>query len=168
MEKPFILLLDGMTGSGKTTASKLLAERVSRMATIGLDQVKLFISDFERGDRDNNIAREIILSMTKIYLDHNISVLIDQPIKTGEVEIYENVAKEYQVPLYKVQLFTSPDNAFKRIVERMKTWDNPTPEEQVKKNIGFFKSKKDQSFVQIDTTDNDPGQVVEKIANILN
>ena len=68
MRIPFLLLLDGMTGSGKTTVSKKLAERIPRLATIGLDKVKLFISDFERGDRDNNIGRDLISLRKKTRL----------------------------------------------------------------------------------------------------
>ena len=65
MKTPFILLLDGMTGAGKTTVSNTLAKKIPRIATFGLDTVKLLISDFERGDRDNNIGRDVVLAMTK-------------------------------------------------------------------------------------------------------
>lgn len=167
MQIPFLLLLDGMTGSGKTTTSKLLAQKIPRLATIGLDKVKLFISDFERGDRDNNIGRNIIVEMTKIYLTNNISVVIDQPIKSDEVSMYENIAKKYSVPIYKIQMFANPEVAFKRITERMKSWDKPTSEEQVHKNIAFFKSKKDSDFHQIDTTTKSVDEVVNEVSNII-
>lgn len=167
MKTPFLLLLDGMTGAGKTTTAELLSKQIPRVATIGLDRVKLFISDFERGDRDNDIAREIVLSMTKIYFDNNISVIVDQPIRTREISVYEEIAKHYSVPLYKVQLYTSPETAFDRIMERMKTWEKPTPEEQVRKNIDFFKSKKDMEFTQIDTTALGANQVAEQILGLL-
>lgn len=167
MKKLFLLLLDGMTGVGKTTTSELLSKQIPRVATIGLDKVKLFISDFERGDRDNDIAREIVISMTKIYFDNSISVIVDQPIKTREIDIFENIARHYSLPIYKVQLFTSPEIAFERIMERMKSWVVPTSEEQVRKNIGFFKSKKDIDFVQIDTTSKQSEEVTEQILTIL-
>lgn len=168
MRTPFLLLLDGMTGSGKTTVSNKLAERIPRLATIGLDKVKLFINDFERGDRDNNIGREIIIEATKIYLHNNISVIVDQPIRSNEVDVYENIAKEYSVPIYKIQMFANPEVAFKRIIERMKNWDNPTSEEQVRKNIGFFKSKEDLDFIQIDTTQKSIEETFELVMNIVN
>lgn len=168
MKTPFLLLLDGMTGSGKTTVSNKLAEKIPRLATIGLDKVKLFISDFERGDRDNNIGRDIIIEMTKIYLANNISVIVDQPIRSNEISVYEGIAKEYSVPIYKIQMFADTEIVFKRIMERMKSWDNPTSEEQVHKNISFFKSKKDNGFYQIDTTTKSIDEVVVEIFNIIN
>lgn len=167
MKTPFLLLLDGMTGSGKTTVSNKLAEKIPRLATIGLDKVKLFINDFERGDRDNNIGRDIIVEMTKIYLANNISVIVDQPIKSGEINVYENIATEYSVPIYKIQMFADTEVVFKRIVERMKSWDNPTSEEQVHRNIAFFKSKKDDGFYQIDTTKKTADEVVSEVWGIL-
>lgn len=168
MQTPFLLLLDGMTGSGKTTTSKKMAEKIPRLATIGLDKVKLFISDFERGDRDNGIARDITIAMTKIYLASNISVCVDQPIKSDEISVYEDIAKEYSVPIYKIQMFADPEVALKRIQERMKSWDKPTPMELVHRNISIFKSKKDNGFYQIDTTSKSIDEVLSEVFNVLN
>ncbi len=168
MKTPFLLLLDGMTGSGKSTVSNRLAEKIPRLATIGLDKVKLFISDFERSDRDNNIARDIIVEMTKIYLTNNISVIVDQPIKSGELSVYEDIAKVHSVPFYKIQMFADTEVVFKRIMERMKSWNNPTSEEQVHQNIEHFKSKKDNGFIQMDTTIKSADEVVDEVLAILN
>src|SRR3989344_6878236 len=111
MKTPFILIIDGMTGAGKSSVSKLLSKKLPRTAVIGMDKVKLFISDFERNERDNGIARNIIREMTKIYLDNEISVIIEQPIKSEEVNIYESMAEAYSMPIYKTQLFTTPELA---------------------------------------------------------
>ena len=50
----------------------------------------------------------------------------------------------------------------------MKNWDNPTSEEQVRKNIGFFKSKEDLDFIQIDTTQKSIEETFELVMNIVN
>lgn len=167
MKTPFLLLLDGMTGSGKTTISNKLAEKIPRLATIGLDKVKLFISDFVRGDRDNNIGREIIIEMTKIYLTNGISVIVDQPIRSSEISIYEEIAKGRSVPIHKIQIFADPDVAFERIIKRMKSWDKPTSDEQVRSNISMFKSKKDSGFHQIDTTTKSIDEVAGEVFDLL-
>ena len=60
MNKPFLIIIDGMTGSGKTTVSNMLSKNIPRLAIIGMDKVKRFISDFERGEKDNAIAKDIV------------------------------------------------------------------------------------------------------------
>lgn len=167
MKNAFILLIDGMTGAGKTSVSKLLSEKLPRTAVIGLDKVKFFISDFERGDRDNGIARTIIREMTKIYLDNELSVIIEQPFKTEEVEMYENVARAHSLPIYKVQLFTTPEVALTRVTTRQKEWNMQVPEEHIKRNIAYFKSKADGGFKQIDTTSMSIEEVTAEIFSLL-
>lgn len=77
MKTPFLLIIDGMTGAGKTTTTRLLADSIPRLAVVGMDKIKKFISDFERGERDNLIARDVTFEMTRSYLEHNISVVIE-------------------------------------------------------------------------------------------
>ena len=167
MKTPFILIIDGMTGAGKSSVSKLLSKKLPRTAVIGMDKVKLFISDFERNERDNGIARNIIREMTKIYLDNEISVIIEQPIKSEEVNIYESMAEAYSMPIYKTQLFTTPELAMQRVLERQKDRDNKVPEERIKQNIAYFKSKKDRGFKQIDTTSKSIENVAAEIFSLL-
>jgi predicted kinase len=169
MVKPFLLLLDGMTGAGKTTTTKLLAKKLPRTAIIGMDKIKKFISDFERGERDNTIARDIVLLMTKKYFDHGLSVIVDQPFKTQEEIIqYENLAKEYSLKCYKFQLFASPEVAFSRVVNRQKDLEDKVPEERVQRNISLFQKRDHLDFIIIDTSDLDENVaselILEKIA----
>ena len=167
MKIPFVLLIDGMTGAGKTSVSKLLSTKLPRTAIIGLDKVKFFISDFERGDRDNGIARTIIREMTKIYLDNQISVVIEQPFKSEEVDMYESVAKLHSVSIYKVQLFTTPEVALNRVATRQNDWGIQVPEEHIKRNIAYFKSKEERGFKQIDTTLMSVDEVAAGIINLM-
>lgn len=168
MKKSFLLLIDGMTGSGKTTVSNLLSERTPRVATIGMDKVKRFISDFERCEKDNAIARDIIFEMTKKYLDHNISVIVDQPIKTeDELKRYEDIARKYSAPIYKVQLFTTPKLAFERVIKRQENREIKVPKERIKRNISLFKNKKDKGFFIIDTSKISSDQAAESIFNLF-
>lgn len=153
MNNPFLIILDWMTGSGKTTVSKSLSKQIPRLATVWMDKIKRFISDFERWERDNTIARDIVFVMIKRYLDHNISVLIDQPFKTEEeIKEYESLIHKYWGQIYKFQLFTDPDIAFKRVINRQKDREIKVPKNRIKRNIWLFKNKENNWFLAIDTS----------------
>src|SRR3989338_3826872 len=153
MKKQFLLIIDGMTGAGKSMLASQLSKQIPRCAVIGMDKVKRFISDFERGERDNSIAREIIFEMTKKYFEHNISVILDQSFKSDkELKLYEKLAHKYHFPLYKVQLHTTPTLALERVRSRQQDWTNKIPEERIKRNISLFKSKEKNGFTVIDTS----------------
>jgi thymidylate kinase len=168
MNRPFLLIIDGMTGAGKTTVSKLLAEKIPRMAVIGMDKVKRFISDFERGERDNQIAREIVFAMTEKYFDHGISVLIEQPFKSDEeLQKYEMLAQKYAASVCKIQLFTTPKLALERVQNRQKDCEDKCPEERVKRNIGLFENRSHQGFVVIDTSHLPSSEVADEIVKLV-
>jgi len=169
MKKRFLLIIDGMTGSGKTTAAMLLSKHFPRVAIIGMDKVKRFISDFKRGERDNLIAREIIFEMTRKYFEHNIAVILDQSFKSDkELKLYEKLAHKYSFPIYKVQLYTTPKLAMERVQFRQQDWANKIPEERIKRNISLFKNKQEDGFIVIDTTKISSKKVVNKILKLFN
>lgn len=168
MNKNFILLLDGMGGAGKTTTSKFLADKVPRMATVGIDKIKRFVSDFERGVRDNQIAREVSFVMAEKYLDLGLPVVIDHPFRLKEdVEAYEKLAKKHDIPCYKYQLCADPDTALQRVIERTKETKGDLPEERAKQNISLFETHEDFGFTIIDTTDCSPQHAAEQIIKDL-
>lgn len=162
--KKFILLLDGMTGAGKTTTSGLLAKELPRVAIVGMDKIKKFVSDFERGVRDNLIARDVTFVMTEKYLDLGLSVIVEQPFRSvEEVEKYEKLAKSYNIPCYKYQLHAHPDIAFQRVIMRTKQNGGDLPQERVKHNISLFTPRDHIGFTVVDTTD----CAIEYAANLI-
>lgn len=169
MNQPFLLIIDGMTGAGKTTSSMLLAEKIPRVAIIGMDKVKRFISDFERGERDNQIARDIVFTMTEKYFEHGISVIVEQPFKSDEeLKKFEDLVKKYSFSLHKIQLFTSPELAFERVQNRQASRKNKNSEERIRRNIGLFENKAHKGFTVIDTSNISSFEVVNKIMEVLN
>ena len=106
-----------------------------------MDKVKRFISDFKRCPEDNTIARDVIFEMTKKYIDHDLSVIIDQAFKIDEIKKYENLANKHKIAFYKFQLFTSPEIAHIRILNRQKDFKDRVPKNEYKK-IFFYLRKK--------------------------
>src|SRR3989344_2331571 len=153
MEKQFLMLIDGMTGAGKTTTTKLLSQHLPRTAIIGMDKIKKFISDFERGERDNSIARDITVAMAKKYIGYGLSVIVEQAFRNeDDVKPYEELAKRSSLSCYKFQLFASPEIAYGRVMLRQKDLEDKVPEERVQRNISLFKKKDALGFTVIDTS----------------
>lgn len=153
MNEQFLLLLDGMMGAGKTTTTGFLRKQLPRTAIIGMDRVKKFISDFERCERDNTIAREIIVEMTKKYLTLGLSVIVEQPFwDPADVQQYADIAQEHSVTFHKFQLFTTPEVAYQRAVERQESWEDKVPDEKIREVIALFKQNERLGFHSIDTT----------------
>ena len=162
--KKMLILIDGMSGSGKTTTTKLLLKKLPRTAHIGFDIIKKFISDFERGSRDNGIAREVVVVMAKKYLELGLSVIVDQPFRTEEeIKAYEQMAVDLAIPCYKFQLHAEPQVAFERVMKRTKERKGDLTEERVKRNISIFQSRSHLGFEMIDTTNLQPEATAEKI-----
>ena len=168
MTKQFILIIDWMTGAGKTTVSGLLSKEIPRLAVVGMDKVKRFISDFERWERDNKIAKDVVFEMAKKYLDYDISVIVEQPFKTyEELKRYEEISEKYKVPLYKIQLFTSPEIALNRVLNRQKNLEFKISEERIKRNIDFFEKKENKDFTVIDTSLISSEDVKEMVLEVI-
>ncbi len=159
-----LILIDGMSGAGKTTTTLLLCKSLPRTAHIGLDRIKKYISDYERGARDNAIAREVVFAMAQKYLELNISVIVEQPFRTKDhISKYDTLAKEHAIPCHKLQFYTDPDIALSRVIERTRNSESTLTEAQAKKNIALFESFDTLGFTTIDTTTLSPEEVSEFI-----
>jgi len=89
-----------MSGAGKSTTARLLSKKLPRTAHIGMDIIKRFVSDFERGTRDNAIAREVTVAMVKKYLELRLSVVLDQPFSADEeIKTYGQTTIDYAAVL---------------------------------------------------------------------
>ncbi|MCB9798548.1 ATP-binding protein [Candidatus Nomurabacteria bacterium] len=159
-----LILIDGMSGAGKTTTTKLLLEKLPRTAHVGMDVIKRLVSDFERGVRDNDIARAVTFAMAEKYLQLGLSVIVEQPFRTEKmVQEYEQLAKKHHINCHKYQIHADPKVAFERVVDRTKRNGGDLTKERAEKNISLFQSKKHLGFFMIDTTSTKPVKVATMI-----
>jgi predicted ABC-type ATPase len=87
-----VILLHGPMGSGKTTLSKLLHERIKPSARVALPDIKRIVSGGQPNTAD--IARTIMLQMSRTYLQNDIPVIIEVVCKADYIAACETLAVE--------------------------------------------------------------------------
>ncbi len=105
-------------GSGKTTISKLLHEKVNNVAHIGLDRIKWFVSGFKRTKVQNKKARAIVMAMAKEYLKQGISVIVDDAMKQEQITAYKKIAKAAKATFLTYKLNASKEVLLIRVSAR--------------------------------------------------
>lgn len=76
MKKPFILVISGPIGSGKTTVANTLKRHLPNSAFISTDDIRYFLNSYQRKPIFNAITRNVISAMTASYTAQKINVVI--------------------------------------------------------------------------------------------
>lgn len=157
-------------GSGKTTIGKLLHNKLERTALVSTDAIKFFISDFERGERDNKIAAAVLMQMCKEYIKNDINLLIPQGFwKKEYLDPYIQLAEENDLELHVYQLVASRETLLARIKERpiSKFAKTPVPEDRIIKNLTTWEENRYGVGKVFNTEELNPEQVAQLILEDL-
>ena len=164
--KHFLVIIDGPMGSGKTTVGKILHSKLKRTAVLSTDKIKFFLSDFERGERDNSITANVLLQMCREYIRQGINVLLAQGFWKKEfIEPYITFAKENDLALFVYQLEASREV----LLERIKNRPTPTiakvpvPQKRIEENFSVWSENKYEAQKVFNTETLPP----EAIANLI-
>ncbi|MFC1623302.1 hypothetical protein ACFL16_02775 [Patescibacteria group bacterium] len=115
-EKQFILILDGPSCGGKTTAANMILESFGGIFDAQSDRIKWLISDYAA-----DVYRDIVLEMTmeavKIALKNGMSILRQGAIY-GKDEMLE-VAREFDVPVFVANISAPKEVLDERFSERI-------------------------------------------------
>lgn len=125
-------------GSGKTTIGKILHKELKRTAVLSTDMIKFFLSDFERGERDNALTASVLRQMCKEYIRNEINLVLAQGFwKKEYLEPYLEIAKENNLEVFIYQLEAPKEFLLERIRNRPKPElaRTPVPEERIQKNL---------------------------------
>jgi thymidylate kinase len=171
-KKLFVVVIDGPMGSGKTTVSKLLNEKLEGTARVALADVKRFISGFEKDHNYNVVSQEIILVMVEEYLKRGISVIVEWAMKKERAEAFKEIAKKYNAQHFIYQLDAPKSLLIERVKERTGTLldKSELPEKNIKnieenfeKNYSFHIENKHDDVAVIDSEKLSPEQIVDHI-----
>ena len=170
--KTFLLILDGPMGSGKTTTSKLLNEKLQGTARIALGDVKRFISGFDKDHMYNKISQEVILVMVNEYLKRGISVIVEWAMNKKKVDSFKDIANNNKSRFIVYQLDAPRELLLQRVKERTHSLINKPElskrnikniEENFDKNYGFHIENRHDSAIVLNSQELNP----KKITNLI-
>lgn len=168
--KPFIIVIDGPMGAGKSTVAKLIHQKIPGIAHIGLDRTKFFVSHFNRTPEENAIAGAVVLEMYKTYLKNGVSVLLEQGFKHRKLLTpYLSFAKKMNLSVLIFQIEASPELLLERLALR------PKPEAAKRKvskarmiaNIKSYFENKHQDAIIISSENQSPEQIASQILKLI-
>lgn len=172
MNTPFLILIDGPMGSGKTTTSKLLNEKMPNTARVALPDIKRLIPNYGESKETLHVIREVMKVMVDKYLEHGVSVVLEQISKADSVAILTEVANRHEADFYPYRLTAPKELRWERVQERTRGMMevDVLPEEKIKTLEGFFEPNHqfylDNPIEQaetIDTSDKTPEEVADLI-----
>jgi len=177
INKLFLIFIDGAMGSGKTTTSKLLVEKLQGTARIALADVKRFIPGYGSDQRFSQVSQDVIKRMTDEYLSQGISVIVECIAKDNGVVEYQNIANTYNAKFLGYKLSTSKEVLIDRIQERTREMMrvDVLPQNKVNEldelfqpNYLFHQEHGNKHTIKVDTETFNPEEVVNKIVEDLN
>lgn len=166
----FLAIIDGPMGSGKTTIGKFLHSELKRTAVLSTDMIKFFLSDFERGERDNAITAAVFKQMCKEYIRQGINIVLAQGFwKKEYLDPYLEMAKEHNLKLFMYQLEAPKEFLLERIKHRPKPElaKTPVPEERIYKNLQTWEENRYDLGKTFDVTKMSSEEIAKEILKDL-
>lgn len=140
MSKPFLILIDGPMGSGKTTTSKLLNQKLPDTARIALPDIKRLVPNFREDPKTLNTIREVMRAMIETYLKNGVSVVVEQITKADGAQLLKEIAERNNATFYGYRLTAPKEIRWDRVLERTKGMMEVTvlPQSKIDELAGYF------------------------------
>lgn len=172
MITPFLILVDGPMGSGKTTTTKLLNQKLPDTARVALPDIKRLVPSFKENKETLTVIREVMKVMIDKYLEHGVSVIVEQINKAEGVENLKSLAEKRGAKFYGYRLTAAKDTRLNRVFERTKEMMGVTelPQSKIDELIGYFEPNNQfylENPVSIVETIDTQELSVEEVAEII-
>ena len=168
--KPFLIILDGPMGAGKSTVSELLHKRLHKKrgftALISLDKLKRIVSDYKMGSKFHlEIASDVGVLMAKEYLNRGFNVVVEKAFTTEQFvnAFIKSLGNKSKVKIYQIE---APfDLRVKRIDKRgLPKGVKVKPSlRKIKRNTEHYNERKYQNAIVFDSSKLTPNQIANKI-----
>ena len=140
MATPFLILIDGPMGSGKTTTSKLLNQKLPDTARVALPDIKRLIPNYRENEKTLAVVREVMKSVIDTYLEHGVSVIVEQITKAEGAQILKDIAEKHGAEFHAYRLTAPRDIRLKRVHERTREMMAvpELPDSKIEELAGYF------------------------------
>jgi cytidylate kinase len=166
MKKNKIILINGLSTSGKTTASYNLAKKLPSFIFIDIWRIKDLFEPLGLKDRKDiiSISKKIIISLTREVMKKMKKDIILQEIQPSFIKKHiRKELKKYHYEIYSIYLTVDFKHAIKRDIKRKKltmdirkNWDEERWIMKIKKNLN-------KGDIVIDTSKYNSKQVIDII-----
>ncbi len=158
-----IIFINGSINSGKTTISKMLAEKIGKIARIEVDDIRNFISWMPIMEAiPINLENTVLL--IKNFLKNNIDVIVPYPLSRKNYDKIMEELKEYKDSIYVFTLSPKLDVVLKNRGSReLSDFDR----DRIKYHYSIGIPSPDFGYI-IDNSEDVPEETVGKILRIIN
>lgn len=176
MTTPFLIFIDGPMGSGKTTTTKLLNQKLPDTARVAMPDIKRLVPNYKENPHTLVVLKDVMASMVDKYLEHGVSVIIELVTKADGIEMLRQIAQKHSAKFHGYRLSALEGTRRTRVYERTKEMIGVTElpqskieelDDYINKNNQFYLDNPIDSIETIDTTGMDSEQVVEMIVGKL-
>ncbi|MEX2017088.1 MAG: AAA family ATPase, partial [Candidatus Pacearchaeota archaeon] len=139
MRKPYLIIIDGPMGAGKTTVAQLLQKKLHGKkgvnALISLDKLKNIASGYKLDSKLHlSLASDIGAGMAKEYLKRDYNVIVEKAFTQSKYlkSFLKPFSKKANILIYQIE---APfDLRLKRIGGRDIKYSKKTPLNKIKRN----------------------------------
>jgi predicted kinase len=119
--KPFLLIMYGYPGSGKTYFSRQFTDNV-QAAHLQADRIRSELFEQPRFDKqENTVVNQLMNYMCEEFLSAGVSVVYDMnAMREGQRRMLNNLAHKYHAQPFTVWFQTDMETAFARNIKRDK------------------------------------------------
>lgn len=149
MKIPFLILIDGPMGSGKTTTSKLLNQKLPDTARVALPDIKRLVPNFREDPETLRTIREVMFVMIDTYLENGVSVIVEQITKSEGANLLKETTEKHGGTFYSYRLSANKELRWNRVKERTRQMMeiDILPQSKIDELLGYFEPN-DQFYMQ--------------------
>ena len=171
-QKKFIISFVGSPCAGKSTAAKLLSDKLSDIYFVSYDKQKWFLSGFDR-HKHYGLVKEITFGLFEMLCQKGVPIQLEYFRTEEEYQKCVEVSKKYGYTLICIELTAPRDVLIERFRERVSEAKRTgeklsfTSEDIFIENIdsGYYCP---ENIISFDTTKVSAEEIVEKTLELVN